>query len=147
MALLRRNTMVFFCRCFLLLLIATILNACSFPGNQTTAGQKTPTYKLEPIIQLGHSDAISNAFFVPNSGYVASASLDGSIKIWESASGREVKTLKESKIRKKVWSSSTREHEPNIPDRLNAFAVSPDGRYLVSGGIFGHITIWIKGRS
>ncbi|MGV7223865.1 MAG: caspase family protein [Nitrospinales bacterium] len=94
------------------------------------------------MVQLGHSDQTTSALFIPNSGYVASASLDGSVKIWESSTGREIKTLKESEIQKKVWIRKGREHEPNLTERLNALAVSPDGNYLVSGGIFGNVTIW-----
>lgn len=131
-----------FYRCFLLLTIATTIITCSFPGSQTTPGKQKVSHNLEPIIQLGHSGEVTNALFVPNSGCIVSASLDGSIKIWESVSGREIKTLKDPRIRKKVSSQKGREHEPNIPDKLNALAVSPDGKYLVSGGIFGHITIW-----
>ena len=131
-----------FRRCIILLTIATLTITCSFPGSQTTPGKQKMSHNLEAIIQLGHSGEVTNALFVPNSGCIVSASLDGSIKIWESVSGREIKTLKDPRIRKKVSSQKGREHEPNIPDKLNALAVSPDGKYLVSGGIFGHITIW-----
>ena len=128
-------------RCFLLLTITTIIINCSFSEIQTTTSKQKATHNLEPIIQLGHSDSVTSALFIPNRNSVASASLDGSIKIWESETGREIKTLKEPKIWKKVSPTKGRAHEPNIPDKLNALAVSPDGKYLVSGGIFGHITI------
>lgn len=131
-----------FYRCFLLLTIATIILTCSFPESQTTTSAQKGSHNLEPIIQVGHSAGVTNALFVPNSGCVVSASLDGSIIIWESVSGREIQTLKDSKIRIKVSSLKGRAHEPNIPDKLNALAISPDGKYLISGGIFGHITIW-----
>jgi len=134
--------MFFFYRCCFPLTIATLISACSFAGSQTTTSEPEVSHNLEPIIQLGHSDEVKTALFIPNSGCVASASLDGSIIIWESVSGREITTLKEPKIREKVSPSKNRAHEPNIPDRLNTLAVSPDGKYLVSGGIFGHITIW-----
>ncbi|MBT8349856.1 MAG: hypothetical protein KJO26_01265, partial [Deltaproteobacteria bacterium] len=117
--------------------------ACSLNQNQTTPTKKNKPHTLEPIIQLGHSDEVTNALFIPNTGYVATSSLDGSVKLWESGSGREVKTLKEPKTQKRIqFENRRRIQKLNITNKYYSLAVSPDGKFLIAGDIFGRINIW-----
>jgi len=134
--------MIFIYRISIFFIIPILIYACSSTIYQTSTAGDGLSFNLEPIIQLGHSDEVTNAFFVPNSNCIISSSLDGSIKIWELDLGRELKTLKDSKIQKLVWSQNRREHEPNITDKIYSLAVSPNGKYIISGGVFGHLNIW-----
>ncbi|MEZ5003921.1 MAG: caspase family protein [Chitinophagales bacterium] len=47
----------------------------------------------ELTIQLGHSKLIYDVAYSPNGDYIASASADRTVKIWETEKGREVRTI------------------------------------------------------
>jgi WD40 repeat protein/serine/threonine protein kinase len=49
---------------------------------------------LELLTFKGHTSPVAGVCFSPDSTRVASASLDGTIKVWDSASGQELLTLK-----------------------------------------------------
>lgn len=135
--------MVYLDRVIFTISISIILCACALTQNQTTQTANKSSHTLEPIIQLGHSDEVTKALFIPNTGYVATASLDGTVKLWESESGREIRTLKSSKTKKLVRYENQREIQGlNLTNKCYALAVSPNGNILVSGDIFGRIHIW-----
>jgi WD40 repeat protein len=73
--------------------------------------------------QLGHSDTVTSLAFSPDGKTVVSGSLDHSIKLWDVASGRLVRTLQG--------------HAKGV----GAVAVSPDGALLASGGEDG-VNLW-----
>jgi WD40 repeat protein len=62
--------------------------------------------------------------FHPDGRRLASAGWDGTIKVWDTATGGEVRTL--------------RGHS----DRINDLAYSPDGRRLASAGWDGTARVW-----
>jgi len=68
----------------------------------------------------GHSSHVTSVAFSPDGRLLASGSADRTIKLWEVATGQEVRTLSGS-----VWS----------------VAFSSDGRLLASGS-FGEIKLW-----
>ena len=62
--------------------------------------------------------------FSPDGKTIASAGTDGATKLWDVASGKEIKSL--------------RGHDGNV----TSVAFSPDGRFLASGGRDGTIRLW-----
>ena len=72
--------------------------------------------KPELVVQTGHSDTISSVTFSPDGRVLASGSWDNSIKLWDAATGTELRTLKGY----------------TVPVRSVAF--SPDGRTLAGSG-------------
>src|SRR6266542_1276626 len=76
----------------------------------------------ELVVQAGHADEVTSVAFGLDGKIVASGSRDNTIKLWEVATGRELRTLRHS--------SSVR-----------SVAFSVDGRTLASGG-GGTIKLW-----
>ena len=71
----------------------------------------------------GHDNTISQVKYSPDGRFIASASWDKTIKLWDAASGKLVNTLR---------------HQ----DGVNSIAFSPDGQTIVSGGEDKTLKIW-----
>ncbi|NCS22947.1 MAG: protein kinase, partial [Microcystis aeruginosa G11-06] len=72
----------------------------------------------------GHSDRVWSVVYSPDGRYLASGSDDKTIKIWEVATGKELRTL------------------TGHSDWVESVVYSPDGRYLASGSQDKTIKIW-----
>jgi WD40 repeat protein len=72
----------------------------------------------------GHSDEVFSVAYSPDGRYLASGSIDQTIKIWEVATGKELRTL------------------TGHSGGVFLVAYSPDGRYLASGSSDKTIKIW-----
>jgi WD40 repeat protein len=72
---------------------------------------------------IGHSKPLRDIDYSPNGKLVATASLDGTVRVWEAASGDQVA----------CFSGGAGE---------TSLEFSPDGRRLVMGALDGHARIW-----
>ena len=80
--------------------------------------------KPEIFVQLGHTHDINAFQFSPDVKYLVTGSDDLTVKLWDVASGMEVRTF--------------RGHQT----RIKAVAVSADGRQVLSGDDQGGIKLW-----
>lgn len=78
----------------------------------------------EYVSLLGHKKFVWSVAYSPSGQNLASASWDGTIKIWDSEAGTEIKTL--------IASS----------DMLWCITYNTEGNYLISGGSDNLIKIW-----
>ncbi|WP_448267427.1 nSTAND1 domain-containing NTPase [Nostoc sp. DSM 114159] len=74
----------------------------------------------------GHTNSVSNIGFSPDGKILASASDDGTVKLWDTDSGREIKTLQ------------------GYTSGVNSVSFSPDGQTLTSGSLDGTVKLWNK---
>jgi WD40 repeat protein len=72
----------------------------------------------------GHDSTVNGMAFSPNGQRIASSSADGTIRVWDTTSGKEVVTLKANK------------------KEVRSVCFSPDGKRLVSAGLDGTLRIW-----
>src|ERR1700681_1108863 len=104
--------------------LGALLVACVFAGPATGLAAPTAAQAPELIVQTGHSATV-NALALSHDGkWLASGGEDHSVRVWDLASGREIRTL--------------REH----PEPVTAVAWSPDDTWVASGGYDGKIRLW-----
>ena len=75
------------------------------------------------FVQTGHSSRIISTFLTSGSRYLVSCGEDKAIKIWEAATGREIRTLRQS-------------------DKMTACAVFPDNQKIIAGDEKGNLHLW-----
>lgn len=124
---------------------------------------KTPVARL-----TGHQQLINDVKFSPDMRYIASASFDKSIRLWNGKDGKFITALRghvhrvyqlawsaDSRLLAsasadstcKVWSMSTKKLSCDLPGHADEVYVvdwSPDGRHVVSGGKDRILKIWRK---
>ena len=91
-----------------------------------TAEQARAEPKDVPILQLdtgGHMAKFSGIAFTPDGRQLVSASEDKTIRVWDLASGKTVRTIRG-------------ESAPGPAGKVFAMALSPDGKWLAAGGMF-----------
>ncbi|MHC4843382.1 MAG: WD40 domain-containing protein, partial [Planctomycetota bacterium] len=76
------------------------------------------------VIQTGHSSAVTAVAFSASGRLVLSGSEDGTLKLWEVTTGREIRTL--------TGHSSS----------VTAVCFSPNGRFALSGSDNGRVMLW-----
>lgn len=80
--------------------------------------------KPELVVQTGHSGAVKTVAFSPDGKTLASGSEDNTIKLWELATGRELRAF------------------TGHSDNVFSVAFSPDGKILASGSVDRTIRLW-----
>ena len=80
--------------------------------------------KPEIFIQLGHPDVVDSVAFSPNGSQVLSGSNDKTLKLWDVATGREIRTF----TGHSQW--------------IYSVAFSPDGRQALSGSGDQTLKLW-----
>ncbi|VVB10854.1 unnamed protein product [Arabis nemorensis] len=116
---------------------------------------------------LGHPQPVNHVCFSPNGQWIASASFDRSIRIWDGITGDFITTLRghvgrvyqiswspDSRMllsgsrdsTLKVWDIGLRKLKQNLPgheDEVYAVDWSPDGERVVSGGKDKCLKLWV----
>ncbi|NCS50466.1 MAG: protein kinase [Microcystis aeruginosa BK11-02] len=88
-----------------------------FPSSPVFLISALPSLRFLDKTLTGHSYSVYSVVYSPDGRYLASGSWDNTIKIWEVATGKQLRTL-------------------------TGVAYSPDGRYLASGSWDDTIKIW-----
>src|SRR5262249_58753243 len=78
----------------------------------------------EGVPRSGDGDGVSAVAFAPDAGSLASGSRDGVVKVWDTRTGRETRTL--------------RGHS----EQVRGVAFSPDGTRLASADQDGTVRVW-----
>lgn len=100
------------------LLVAVIVGLASASGRAQTAASPFV------ITNSGHSDPVTSLAFALDGQWLATGSSDSTIKLWDPASGRLLRTL--------------RGHS----SKINATVLTPDGRNIVSVSEDNTIKVW-----
>lgn len=88
------------------------------------AAQAQQQKKLELVVQTGHGDAIRSVVFSPDGRFLATASIDKTVKIWTADTGQEIRTLS------------------GHADWVNAAVFSPDGKFIASASRDKTVKLW-----
>ena len=72
----------------------------------------------------GHSSRVTSLAWSPNGKWLASASYDKTVHVWDATNGKQLSTYKEHR------------------DRVNALVWSPDSTYLASASDDGMVRVW-----
>jgi WD40 repeat protein len=72
------------------LLITCALAGSARPGDGPRAGDSADREAPRLVAQLGHTRALTSAVFSPDGRQVLTASWDGTARLWETETGREV---------------------------------------------------------
>jgi WD40 repeat protein len=96
----------------------------SFTSRVSSESSPEKRYKPELVVQTGHQGFVYDIAFSPNGKIIATGSLDATVKLWDTATGKELRTL--------IGHTSL----------VSTLAFSPDGNILASGGVDYVVRTW-----
>lgn len=127
----------------------------------------TPLKQLKPVARMtGHQKLVNHVTFSPDAAYLASASFDNSVKLWDGKTGKFVASLRghvaavyqcawaaDSRLlvscskdtTLKIWDMKTRKLKTDLPghqDEVFAVDWSIDGTKVVSGSKDKTVRFW-----
>jgi WD40 repeat protein len=92
---------------------------------ETTSSDKTTIAVEELITLIGHTAGVHGVAFSPDASYLATASEDGTARVWDATNGQELITL------------------TVLPLGLFDVTISPDGKYLATAGRDGAVRLFV----
>ncbi|EEB07653.1 notchless-like protein [Schizosaccharomyces japonicus yFS275] len=126
-----------------------------------------PLKSTKPIAKMhGHQKVVNHASFSPDGRYIATASFDNSLRLWDGKTGKFIATLRghvasvyqcawssDSRLlvsssqdtTLKVWDVRTKQLKFDLPgheDQVFAVDWAPDGQRVASGGADKKVRIW-----
>jgi len=107
-----------------MLLLVTVWSAPAWgEEKQPAVGGEDPA-KPRLVVQTGHKDIIVAVALSPDGTLALSGSTDGTLRLWDVATGREVRVLAANR----GW--------------VTAVRFSPDGRFVLSGDDHDNLSLW-----
>jgi hypothetical protein len=95
-------------------------------GGQTSIKIWSPSGELERTISNSHGQGVqvTSLAFTEDGAVLASAGLDGTVRLWDGRTGAAIRTIKDQS------------------GRVISVSVSPDGQVLATGGDDGKLRVW-----
>ena len=109
---------------FRFFVLTTFICACGHPHASALLSPITDEGGLRQIVQIGPTSIVTTVAFSPNGSLVLSSGEDGTLKLWDVSTGREIRTF--TGHAKKVFS----------------VAFSPDGQFALSGSEDRSMKLW-----
>src|SRR5438874_1911669 len=91
------------------------------------ADEAPPALPPGTVVLKGHAEAVYGIAFTPDGKQVVTASFDKTLKVWDAATGKEIKTF-----------GGTQGHQ----NLVLAVALSPDGQSFASGSADNTARVW-----